>query len=169
MPTWFRASGRDKIAHDADSDAGVRRPRLRLRIALHAWACPVDLADWWEWLDSFASGDIDGGYGAVWSPPSGPGLIPFPAETKDGIPALRQLSQEFVWNTRPGSAWTGGWVSSISTRNSTCFGLNYDTLAGNVVNGRIRHEQRTEAWAVFAAATLSVTDTLEVAAGVRVL
>ena len=48
------------------------------------------------------------------------------------------------------------------------FGLNYDTLAGNVVNGRIRHEQRTEAWAVFAGATLSITDNLEIAAGVRV-
>ena len=121
-----------------------------------------------EWLDSFASGDIDGGYGAVWSPPSGPGLIPFPAETKDGIPALRQLSQEFRLEH---TAWQRlDWRVGVFYFHEELdmFGLNYDTLAGNVVNGRIRHEQRTEAWAVFAAATLSVTDTLEVAAGVRV-
>ena len=38
-----------------------------------------------EWLDSFSRGDVDGGFGAVWSPPSGPGLIPFPSETADGV------------------------------------------------------------------------------------
>ena len=48
-----------------------------------------------DWLDGRSRGDVDGGYGAVWSPPSGPGLIPFPTETADGLSALRQLSQEF--------------------------------------------------------------------------
>ena len=72
-----------------------------------------------DWLDGRSRGDVDGGFGAVWSPPSGPGLIPFPTETADGLSALRQLSQEFrlehtAWQRLD---WRVG--SSISTRNST--------------------------------------------------
>ena len=49
-----------------------------------------------DWLDGRSRGDVDGGFGAVWSPPSGPGLIsvsnrdgrrPFgPAPAESGIP-----------------------------------------------------------------------------------
>src|SRR5690606_33614273 len=34
----------------------------------------------------YSRGDIDGGYGAVFAPPYGPGFIPFPSESADGIP-----------------------------------------------------------------------------------
>ena len=159
---------RDQIAHDSDGEAEASGHGFASE--LHYTLGPVELISLTggEWLDSFVRGDVDGGYGAVFSPPSGPGLIPFPAETADGISALRQLSQEFrlehtAWQRLN---WRVGFF--YFHEELDMFGLNYDTLNGSVVNGRIRHEQRTEAWAVFAAATLSVTDNLEVAAGVRV-
>ncbi len=49
-----------------------------------------------EKIDNMLSrGDIDGGYGAVFAPPYGPGFIPFPSESADGIPNLDQFTQEF--------------------------------------------------------------------------
>src|SRR5262249_54160844 len=39
-------------------------------------------------------GDIDGGFGASFAPPFGPGFIPFPSETADGLPYHEQWSEE---------------------------------------------------------------------------
>ena len=50
-----------------------------------------------ETLDMYSRGDIDGGYGAAFLGEGnyGPGFIPFPSESADGIPNLDQLTQEF--------------------------------------------------------------------------
>jgi iron complex outermembrane receptor protein len=37
----------------------------------------------YETLKFNSRADVDGGYGAVFAPPSGPGYIPFPVETAD--------------------------------------------------------------------------------------
>ncbi len=131
---------RDKIGHDADSDARVSGHGFASE--LHYTLGPVELISLTggEWLDGLSRGDVDGGYGAVFHPPSGPGLIPFPAETADRIPSLRQLSQEFrlehtAWQRLN---WRGG-VFYLH-EELDMFGLNYDTLAGNIENGRIQHE-----------------------------
>ena len=48
------------------------------------------------WNGNFRSrGDIDGGFGAVFLPVSGPGLIPFQAQSQDNVPSLDQFTQEF--------------------------------------------------------------------------
>ncbi len=49
----------------------------------------------YEHVKAYSRGDIDGGFGAVFAPPSGPGLIPFSSETADGMPKHQQWSQEF--------------------------------------------------------------------------
>ena len=91
-----------------------------------------------ERLTSFARGDIDGGYGAVFSPPSGPGEIPFPSETASEIPSLRQFSQEVRL------------MSPAARRLVYQFGVyyfhefvemadfNYNTFAGGTLNGIAR-------------------------------
>ena len=65
----------------------------------------------------YSRGDIDGGFGAVFAPPSGPGFIPFPSESADGMPKLHQFTQELrlASNGRraPG---TGCSASTTSTR-----------------------------------------------------
>ena len=46
----------------------------------------------YETLDMYSRGDIDGGYGAVFLPSGGgPGFIPFPSESADGIPEPRPV------------------------------------------------------------------------------
>ena len=39
-------------------------------------------------------GDIDGGFGNQFNPPSGPGFIPFSAQSQDDVPNLDQFTQE---------------------------------------------------------------------------
>src|SRR3546814_211125 len=47
------------------------------------------------WNGNFRSrGDIDGGFVAVFLPESGPGLIPFQAQSQDNVPSLDQFTQE---------------------------------------------------------------------------
>src|SRR3546814_17882507 len=48
-----------------------------------------------EHATTYSLGDVDGGYGASFHPPMGPGFIPFPAETADALPHDRQIPQEF--------------------------------------------------------------------------
>ena len=159
---------RDEVAQDADNpqDLASHGFATELRYTLGGFRL-VSLTGG-EWLDGLSRGDVDGGYGAVFSPPSGPGLIPFPSETADGLSALRQLSQEFrlehtAWQRLD---WRVGFFYFHEELDIE--GFSYDTLNGSVVNGRIRQKQRTEAWAVFAAATFTLTENIEVAAGVRV-
>ncbi|MDE2428921.1 MAG: TonB-dependent receptor plug domain-containing protein, partial [Burkholderiales bacterium] len=42
----------------------------------------------------YSRADVDGGFGASYALPMGPGFIPFEAETADGMPHLRQITQE---------------------------------------------------------------------------
>ena len=47
-----------------------------------------------EKVKTLSHGDIDGGYGASFAPPYGPGFIPFPSESADGMPFHRQITEE---------------------------------------------------------------------------
>ena len=159
---------RDTVAQDADNPQDLASHGFATELQYTLGEFRLISLTGGEWLDGLSRGDVDGGFGAVWSPPSGPGLIPFPTETADGLSALRQLSQEFrleytAWQRLD---WRVGFFYFHEELDIE--GFSYDTLNGSVVNGRIRQEQRTEAWAVFAAATFSLTENIELAAGVRV-
>ena len=120
-----------------------------------------------ERLTTFSRGDIDGGYGAIFTPQSGPGEIPFPSETAAGIPKLRQFSQEVRL------------VSTERYRFAYQFGLyyfrefvemedfNYNTLAGGEQDGKVRQEQLATAGAAFVASTLRLMEDLELGTGLR--
>jgi len=49
----------------------------------------------YETLKFNSRADVDGGYGASYAPPYGPGYIPFAVETADLLPNHKQFSQEF--------------------------------------------------------------------------
>jgi hypothetical protein len=54
----------------------------------------------YEKVKAYSRGDIDGGFGAVFAPPMGPGFIPFPSESADGLPKHKQITQEFRLESR---------------------------------------------------------------------
>ncbi|AKC86105.1 TonB-dependent receptor [Pseudoxanthomonas suwonensis] len=124
----------------------------------------------YETLESLNRGDIDGGYGAAFLPPelTGPGFIPFAAESADGIPDHRQVTQEFRLESDYGGRfdWQAGlfWYREELTIDS----FNYDSLApGNPRAGHAVQEQENTAWAVFASAEYAATERLKLRGGVR--
>ena len=121
----------------------------------------------YENVETFSRGDIDGGFGAVFLPVSGPGLIPFASETADGIPSHSQFTQEFRIESNYAGAWN--WQGGLFYFNEDydVESFSYDSLAGNAQDGYERVNQTNDAWALFGAVTWEATDKLELRAGVR--
>ena len=113
----------------------------------------------YESMDAYSRGDIDGGFGCGFCGlPNGPGFIPFPSETADGIPTLDQ----FTAGNAPGIAArpahsTGRPACTTSMRTTTPRAFGYDSLAGGVQNQYLRSNQTNKAWAVFGSVNYKVT------------
>ncbi len=158
---------RDRIAHDGRNEQTLRTQGLTAEVSYDIGNFQLISLTGLERLTNFSRGDIDGGYGAVFSPPSGPGEIPFPSETASGIPALRQFSQEVRF------------MSPTARRLVYQFGVyyfhefvemedfNYNTLAGGTLDGSVRQEQTATAQAAFGAMTFQWLEDLELGAGLR--
>ncbi len=121
----------------------------------------------YETVDSYSRGDIDGGYGAAFAPPSGPGVIPFPAESADGLPDHSQFTQEFRLESDDWGRFD--WQAGVFYFNEdiTIDSFNYDTLGGGVQNGYAQQKQDNTAWAVFASGDYEVTDQFTLKGGLR--
>ncbi len=121
----------------------------------------------YESVDMLSQGDIDGGFGAVYAPPSGPGFIPFTAESADGMPSHSQFTQEFRLQSNEWGRfdWQGGVY--YFNEDFTIDSINYDTLAGSVQNGYATQEQQNIAWAVYVSGDYDLTSALKLRAGLR--
>ena len=122
----------------------------------------------YETAETLSRGDIDGGFGASFAPPFGPGFIPFTAESADGLPDHSQFTQEFrVESNEWGDFdWQAGlyWFDEDITIDS----FNYDTLApGRPQNGFAQQKQENQAWAAFASGEYDVTDAFKLRGGLR--
>jgi len=120
-----------------------------------------------ETVQPYSRGDVDGGYGAVFAPPSGPGVIPFPSETSDALHDHRQLSQEFRVEYNPsGPARYQAGVYLFDERY-TIESINYDTLGGGGYQNSSRTFQKNRAYAVFGSVNYDVTKEFKLRGGVR--
>ncbi len=124
----------------------------------------------YETVDSFSRGDIDGGFGAVFLGPgnSGPGFIPFAAESADGLPKHRQITQEFRFEStnKTGLRWIGGAYYFDEQIDIDSF--NYDSLSpGNPQNGYATQTQSNKAWALFGSIATDLSEAFELRAGLR--
>jgi iron complex outermembrane recepter protein len=122
----------------------------------------------YETVKAFSRGDIDGGFGASFLPASGPGFIPFAAESADGMPKHSQFTQEFrLESTGKGPLkWIGGLYYFDESLNIDSF--NYDTLSpGRPQNGYATQQQDNKAWAVFGTLNFDVSDALKLRGGLR--
>ncbi len=122
----------------------------------------------YESLEAYSRGDIDGGYGCGFcSLPNGPGFIPFPSETADGIPTLDQITQEIRLESQSSGPfnWQAG-VYYFDEDYDTEF-FSYDSLAGGVQNQYLRANQTNTAWALFGSVNYKFSDAFELRAGVR--
>ncbi|MBL39230.1 MAG: TonB-dependent receptor [Xanthomonadales bacterium] len=121
-----------------------------------------------ESVDIISRGDIDGGFGASFAPPFGPGFIPFPAESADGLPEHIQVTQELRLSSNTSSRlqWQAGLYYFYE--DLTIDSLNFNTLAGGIQDGFAQQEQETNAIAVFGSIDYELTDRLSMRAGLRV-
>ena len=121
----------------------------------------------YEGAQTLSRGDIDGGFGASFAGPSGPGFIPFPSESADGIPELRQFTGEVRLASNTWDIFNFQAGVFMFREELVIDSFSYDTLAGGVLNGRAVQNQTTEAFALFASGTVDLLDNLRLAGGVR--
>ena len=123
----------------------------------------------YEKLKFDSRADVDGGYGAVFAPPSGPGRIPFPVETADLLPNHKQFTQEF----RAESNYSGPlqWIGGLFYFNEAIEidSISFNSLApGNPQNIPFAlQNQKAKSWAAFGSLNYTVTDKLKVRGGLR--
>lgn len=122
----------------------------------------------YETVETLSRGDIDGGFGASFLPPFGPGFIPFPAESADGLPDHKQWTQEFRWESDDWGVFD--WQAGIFLfdEDITIDSFNYDTFApGRPRNGFARQRQENRAWAVYGSVEYDVTEDFVLRGGLR--
>ncbi|MDQ2988504.1 MAG: TonB-dependent receptor, partial [Pseudomonadota bacterium] len=123
----------------------------------------------YETADFYSRADVDGGYGAVYAPPMGPGFIPFVVETADLLPKHRQTTQEFraESNVAGPLQWIGGLFYFKEAMQIDS--VSFDSLApGNPQNSAYASQtQDTKSWAAFGSLNYTVSDKLKLRGGLR--
>jgi iron complex outermembrane receptor protein len=160
---------RDNIAQDAQPLTGQTMEGYGANLKLtydFAEGPTLTSITAYEHVTAYSRGDVDGGFGASFAPPFGPGFIPFSAESADGVPYHAQWSQELRLAGDMGalSYTVGGFYFYEDLKIDS---INFDTLAGGIRNGYAYQHQKTEAWALFANLDYAVTNKLRVGGGIR--
>jgi len=121
----------------------------------------------YESVDAYSRGDIDGGFGCSFCGTMGPGFIPFPSETADGIPSHSQFTQEVRLESQSTGAlkWQAGVYYFDEDYDIESFG--YDTPTGGGQSQYLRSNQTNQAWALFGSINYAVSDAFELRAGIR--
>ena len=161
---------RDEVSIDGINQQRLHQIGGNLRMRWDLGRTTLHAITGYERVNSFSRGDIDGGYGAAFLPPgnSGPGFIPFPAESADGLPFHRQWSQELRLESNDWGRFD--WQAGVFWFNETIQvdSFSYDSLTpGNPRNGFATQHQDNTAWAVFASGDFDVTDKFKLRGGLR--
>jgi iron complex outermembrane receptor protein len=159
----------DQVAQDGLNQQKIRAFGSGLKLEYDFGQAVLTSVTGYEKLDKmYSRGDIDGGYGAVFAPPSGPGLIPFSSESADGLPKLDQFTQELRLASKAGGAWDwlGGFYYFDENLKAETF--SYDSLApGNPQNGYAFQTQDARSWALFGSLDYRPSDRWALKGGVR--
>jgi len=161
---------RDEISQDAQSRAVQKiessGANLKVTYDLGEGLPELTSVTAYERVDAYTRGDIDGGFGASFAPPFGPGFIPFPSESADGIPFHRQFTQELrlAGQNGPLGYTVGAYYFNESIKIDS---YSYNTLAGGAVDGFAYQNQKSESWALFANLDYDVSEQLNVGGGIR--
>ena len=158
-PSKFSTDGRNEQAVQTYGASA------RLRWLLGDYA--LNSITGFETVHTYSRGDVDGGYGASFAPPSGPGFIPFPSETAGALHAHRQFTQE----VRIESRYAGplNWQAGVYYFNErfTNDSLGYDSLGGGGQTSDLTDTQKSTSYAVFGSIKYAVTPDLSLRGGLR--
>lgn len=161
---------RDEVATDGQNFSDLETWGGSARLQWNLGTVTLHSITGYETAESLNHGDVDGGYGASFlgAGNSGPGVIPFPSESADGLPQHRQWTQEFRVES---NEWGRlDWQAGVFyfDEDVTIDSFNYDSLTpGNPLSGHAVQQQRNKAWAVFASGDFDVTERFKLRGGVR--
>ena len=158
---------RDEISIDGQNFQRIQEAGANLHLTWNFANMELASITGFDRVRTVSHGDIDGGFGAVFAPPSGPGFIPFPSETADGLPFHRQITQEIHLASKDTAPLD--WIVGVYyfNENIRIDSFDYATLANSVLDGYALQKQMDVSSAVFASVGYQVTDQFKVKAGVR--
>lgn len=157
-----------KVFQDGVNQQDIEAQGASLRLDYDLGFGTLTSVTGFETLEMFSRGDIDGGFGAVFAPPFGPGFIPFPAESADGLPDLDQFTQEVRIASDTGSGgldWIVGAFYFDEELQADSF--NYDSFAGNRQAGYAFQKQQAESWALFGSVEIEPAERWRLHGGLR--
>ena len=180
--TLFRANiikqGTNELVDGFDYDQyptdGINEQRLKthganMRLRWNFDRVTLHSITGYETAEFYSRADVDGGFGAVYAQPMGPGFIPFVVETADLLPEHKQYSQEFRAESNvPGPLqWIGGLF--FFKEDIRIDSISFDSLApGNPQNPfYATQDQSTKSWAAFGSLNYTVSEKLKLRAGLR--
>ncbi len=159
---------RDTVYYDGLNQQEISAQGALLRLEYDFGPAVLTSLTGFETLDMYSRGDIDGGYGAVFAPPSGPGVIPFSSESADGIPDLDQITQEFRLTSTGDDVvkWIVG--AFYFNEEMTAETFSYNSLAaGNPLDGYAFQTQEADSYALFASLDWRLAEKWNLLAGLR--
>ena len=159
---------RDQISQDAGGRATqkIQESGANVKLTYDLGGPVLTSITGYEHVKVYSRGDIDGGFGASFAPPSGPGFIPFPSESADGLPYHAQWSEELrLAGTHGDLSYTVGGFYFFEDVKITSF--DYNTLAGGKMDGFAYQHQKTTSWALFANGDWKISDQWKVGGGLR--
>ena len=165
---------RYRVSTDGKNEQRVDTQNATARITYDAGAVSlISVTSYWQG-DATSVGDVDGGFGASFLPPAltGPGYLPFTAETRDSVPNLTQFTQEFrIASNGDGPISYQAGVFYFD-EDLEIVSDNYSTLGDpnnlpDGVNIRVSQEQNSKAYGVFGSLTYQLTDQFSVTGGIR--
>ncbi|MFN2100245.1 TonB-dependent receptor [Altererythrobacter sp. MF3-039] len=163
---------RDVVTTDGQNDQSLTATNATARITWDVGPVSIiSVTSLWN-ADSTSVGDVDGGFGLADFPPSGPGVIPFTAETRDTVPDLRQFTQELriASNGDGPLSYQAGFFYfdeelEILSENYSTLGDPLNATGG--VNIVVLQEQESEAFGLFGSITYELSEQLSVTGGLR--
>ncbi len=158
---------RDRVTHDGRNEQRVMQYGFVAEIQQDLGPLRLTSLTGLEKADLFSRGDIDGGFGAVFAPPSGPGLIPFPSESADAVPDLTQFSQELRLGSREWDLVNFQAGVFLFLEDLRIESRSFDSLAGGVQNGFASQSQQATGWAAFGTAWVDPFEGLRLTGGLR--
>lgn len=158
----------DRIFHDGMNEQDISATGATVKLDYDFGDMTLTSVTGLESLDMFSRGDIDGGFGASFAPPFGPGFIPFFSETADGIPDLDQFTQEIRLSSNDGGDYdwiVGAFFFSEDLRAET---TSFVSVApGNPIEGFAFQEQDADSNALFGSVNWHLNDLWELQVGGR--
>ncbi len=158
---------RDRISIDGQNFQDVTSSGVNLHLTWSFENMELASITSFDKVRTLSHGDIDGGYGASFAPPSGPGFIPFPSESADGLPFHRQITQEVRLSSKNSSPleWIVG--AYYFNENITVDSFDYNTFGGSAEDGYAQQKQLDVSAAVFGSVGYQLTDALKIKGGLR--